>query len=115
MAPRSGRIKFGVTRTLWLLILTFLLASSFLASGFAFSSGFWLLASGLDSTWLWACSHWLSDTLTQHSHPAMEQALAILLLIFFIWIAFRVARVFLRVVLLVVIAALGVAAYFFFF
>ncbi|MCA1733555.1 MAG: hypothetical protein LC732_08125 [Acidobacteria bacterium] len=45
----------------------------------------------------------------------MEQALAILLLVFFIWIAFRVARIFLRVVLLVVIAALGVAAYFFFF
>ena len=45
----------------------------------------------------------------------MEQAIAILLLVFFIWVAFRVARVFLRVVLLVVIAALGVAAYFFFF
>jgi hypothetical protein len=45
----------------------------------------------------------------------MEQILAILLLIFFIWIAFRVARVFLRVVLLVVIVALGVAAYFYFF
>ena len=43
----------------------------------------------------------------------MEKALAILLVVLLLWIAFRVARFFTRLVLLIVVAALCVAIYFF--